>query len=125
MLASQDWDPTFRMAAYGSLGWWEPVHRAEVLSALQTGRRDPSPEVRHAARAALARLGERAALHWFRQALLSEQLPQRLEAIHFIAHESLTLLWPELDRLADSEDPDIAVRAWEAIERLAEQMDGA
>ncbi len=125
VLASQDWDPTFRMAAYSSLGWWEPVHRAEVMEALQTGRRDPNPEVRHCARAALARLGERAALHWFRQALLSEQLPQRLEAIHFIAQESLTLLWPELDRLADSEDPDIAVRAWEAIERLAEQMDGA
>ena len=48
------------------------VARAEVLLHLQDARRDPNPEVRQAARAALARLGERQALQWFRQALASE-----------------------------------------------------
>src|SRR5262249_41172193 len=30
VLAAHDWDPTYRAAAVGSLGWWEPVHQTEV-----------------------------------------------------------------------------------------------
>src|SRR5207247_10528990 len=69
LVAARDWDPTFRAAAVSSLGWWEPFHRTEVLHGLQAARRDANPEVRQTARAALARLGERQALPWFRQAL--------------------------------------------------------
>ena len=52
LLASRDWNPTFRREAISSLGWWEPFQRQEVLMTLQEGRRDPNPEVRLAARAA-------------------------------------------------------------------------
>lgn len=122
LLASRDYDPTYRAAAVSSLGWWEPVHRAEVLMSLQQARHDPNPEVRQSARAALGRLGERAALQWFRQALAAED-PQRVhEAIQVVANEGLTLLWAELDNLADSEDADVAFHAREALERLCEDL---
>jgi HEAT repeat protein len=123
LLASRDWDPTYRAGAVSSLGWWEPMSRAEVLNALQEARRDPSPEVRHSARAALARLGERQALQWFRQSLTSEDTQRVFETIQAIATENLTLLWPDLDRLADSEDGDVAHHAREALARLSEEMD--
>jgi hypothetical protein len=122
LLAAQDWDPTYRAAAVSSLGWWEPVRRAAVLDALQQARRDGSPDVRQAARAALARLGERLALQWFRQALNAQEPPQVHEAVQIIAMEGLTLLWPDLDRLADAEDGDVAQLAREALERLCEDM---
>lgn len=123
LIAAHDWDPTYRTAALSSLGWWEPFRRAEVLLHLQDGRRDPNPEARHAARAALARLGERQALQWFRQGLISEDNQRVHETIQAVASEGLTLLWPELDRLADAEDADIAHHAREAIERMGEEMD--
>ena len=123
LLAARDWDPVFRAQAVGSLGWWEPVQRADVLLTLQDARRDPNPDVRQAARAALARLGERQALQWFRQTLTSEE-PQRVhEAIQTVAAEGLTLLWPDLDRLADAEDADVAHHTREALERLCEDLD--
>jgi hypothetical protein len=123
LLAARDWDPTYRAAAVGSFGWWEPLQRPAVLAGLQAARRDPNPEVRQAARAALARLGERQALQWFRQALTGED-PQRVyETIQVVAGEGLMLLWPDLDRLADAEDADIAHHAREALERLCEDMD--
>jgi hypothetical protein len=123
VLAARDWDPTYRLAAISSLGWWEPIQRPDVLLTLQDARRDPNPEVRQAARAALARLGERQSLQWFRQTLTSED-PQRVhETIQTVASESLTLLWPDLDRLADTEDPDVAHHAREALERLCEDLD--
>src|SRR5262249_29796967 len=59
LMAARDWAPTYRAAAVASLGWWEPLSRAEVLLTLADARRDPNPEVRQNARAALARLGER------------------------------------------------------------------
>ena len=125
LLAARDWDPTYRAAAVSSLGWWEPQQRALALLTLQDARRDPNPDVRQAARAALARLGERQALQWFRQTLTSED-PQRVhEAIQAVAVEGLTLLWPDLDRLADAEDPDVSQHAREALERLCEDMDSA
>jgi hypothetical protein len=122
LLAARDWDPTYRAAALGSLGWWEPCHRAETLARLQQARRDANPEVRQTARAALARLGERQALQWFRQLLTGEDTQRVHEAIQLIAVEGLTLLWPDLDRLADAEDLDIAHHAREALERLCEDM---
>jgi hypothetical protein len=122
LLAARDWDPAIRLSAVGSLGWWEPLQRHEVLLTLQDARRDPNPEVRQAARAALARLGERQALQWFRQTLTSED-PQRVhDTIQTVAGETLTLLWPDLDRLADAEDTDVAHHAREALERLCEDM---
>jgi len=123
LLAAHDWDPTFRAAAVGSLGYWEPFRRAEVLRNLQEGRRDPSPEVRQAARAALARLGERQALQWFRQGLASEDTQRVHETIQVIAVEAITFLWPDLDRLADADDLDVAHHARESLERLSEDMD--
>jgi hypothetical protein len=123
LVAACDWDPTYRAAAVSSLGWWEPMHRYEVLVALQKNRRDPNPEVRQAARGALARLGERQALQWFRQALTGED-PQRVhEAIQVVANEGITLLWPDLDHLTESEDSDVAHHAHEAVERLSEDME--
>src|SRR5262249_3203651 len=123
ILASRDWDPAYRAAAYGSPGWVEPVHVAEVNVCLNNGRRDPNPDVRHAARTALARLGQRQALQWFRQALTSENNAAVHEGIQVVAAEGLTLLWPDLDRLADAEDVEVAVDAREALERLSEEMD--
>jgi hypothetical protein len=123
LLAARDWDPTYRAAALSSFGWWEPWHRPEVLMFLQEARRDPSAEVRQAARTALARLGERHALQTFRQALTCED-PQRVhEAIQVVSSESITLLWPDLDRLADADDPEIAHHAREAVEVLCEEME--
>jgi hypothetical protein len=122
LLAASDWDPTYRCAVVSAFGWWEPLHRYEVLVCLQKARRDPSPEVRQAARAALARLGERQALQWFRQALTGEDTQRVHEAVQVVATEGLTLLWPDLDRLADAEDPDVAHHAREALERMCEDM---
>ena len=123
LIAAFDWDPVYRANAVSSLGWWEPIRRDDVLETLQDARRDPNPEVRHVARSALARLGERQALQWFRQSLFSEDPHRVFETIHAIATESLTLLWPDLDRLADAEDSDLAQQAREALERLSEEMD--
>jgi HEAT repeat protein len=123
ILASRDWDPTFRAAAVSSLGWWEPVNPRAVHFCLQDLRRDPNPEVRQAARAALARLGERQCLQGFRQALTSEEPPRVHEAIQLVANEGVTLLWPDLDRLADAEDLDVAHHAREALERLQEELE--
>jgi HEAT repeat protein len=123
LTGAHDFDPAFRSTAVASLGWWEPFQRGEVLLHLQDARFDPSAEVRHAARTALARLGERQALEWFRQALHSDNRQRVLEAIQTIAVENLTLLWPELDRLADAEDPDLAYCAREALEQMREELD--
>jgi HEAT repeat protein len=123
LTAAHDFDPIFRSMAVASLGWWEPCRRGEVLLHLQDARYDPSPEVRHAARTALARLGERQALEWFRQALHSDNRQRVLEAIQTIAVENLTLLWPELDRLADADDADLAYCAREALEQMREELD--
>jgi hypothetical protein len=122
LLASRDWDPIYRQAAVSSLGWWEPMRRFDVLLTLQDARRDLSPEVRQTARAALARLGERHALQWFRQMLHSEDPHHVHETIQAIANEGLFLLWPDLDRLTDTDSGDIAYHAREALERLCEDL---
>jgi HEAT repeat protein len=101
------------------------MQRGSVQVALQDARRDANPDVRQAARAALARLGERQALQWFRQTLTSEDPHRVHDAIQTTANEGLTLLWPDLDRLADAEDVDVAVHARESLERLCEDMEAA
>jgi hypothetical protein len=123
MQAARDWDPTYRQAACSSFGWWEPMQRTQVVGCLHDCRADPSPEVRKTARAALARLGERQALYWFRHALTAEDSDNVHDAIHTIGVENLFLLWPDLDRLADSENLDIAHHARETLENLSEDMD--
>ena len=123
LMASYDWDPVYRAAAYSSLGWWEPVRNKETRASLRAGRRDLNPVVRQAARAAAARLGERLALHWFRQAIATDGTPGIFDAIQVIGNEGLTLLWPDLDRLADSPNLELALHAREASERLAEEME--
>jgi hypothetical protein len=120
--AARDWDPTIRAAAVGSLGWWEPLKRDLVTECLQDSRRDPNPEVRHMGRTALARLGECQALHFFRQGLAAQDQQRIHEAIHAVASEGLFLLWPDLDRLADTENVEVALHACEALERLREEM---
>ncbi len=122
LLAARDWDPTYRLAAVSSLGWWEPLRRLEVLLALQDARRDLNPEVRYAAKAALARLGERHTLQWFRQTMHSDDPHFVHQAIAAIASEGLYLLWPDLDRLAESDSPDVAYHARESLERLCEDL---
>jgi hypothetical protein len=47
---------------------------------------------------------------------------QSHEAIQAIADEGLSLLWPDLDHLADSDNADVAIHAREALERMREDM---
>ena len=70
LAAARDWDPTYRAAAAGGLGWWEPFDRAAVAACLGALREDGNGDVRLAALGALARLGERRALQFFRQTLV-------------------------------------------------------
>jgi hypothetical protein len=123
LLAAFDGDAAYRTAAFGSLGWWEPLLPAETRASLRAGRRDMNPAARQAARAAAARLGERLALGWFRQAIATDATPGVFEAVQVIANEGLTLLWPDLDRLAESPNLELALHAREATERLAEEME--
>jgi HEAT repeat protein len=122
--AAADWDPTVRAAAVGSLGWWEPTDRPAVTDLLQLARDDANGDVRLAAEAALARLGERRALQFFRQTLVGESDTPVPEAVRRVAAEGLTWLWPELDILADADDPEIAQSAREAVEQLREDLTG-
>jgi hypothetical protein len=123
LAAAHDWDPTVRAAALSSMGWWEPYHRAEVLLHLQDARHDPNSEVRNAARAALARLGERQALLWFHQALCSDNSQRVQEAIRRIQQEGLTLLWPHLDKFAETAEPELALLAREMLEQMQEEFE--
>jgi HEAT repeat protein len=122
LLAARDWDPSIRTAAVSSLGWWEPCHPREVRCCLKEARRESNLEVRQAARAALARLGECQALQWFRQALVADDNHRIHDAVQAVASEGITLLWPDLDRLADADDPDISLHARDALERLREDL---
>ncbi|MFO0807956.1 MAG: HEAT repeat domain-containing protein [Gemmataceae bacterium] len=123
LVAAKDGDPSYRAAAASSLGWWEPFARLGVCCALTRLRDDPNADVRIAAEAALARLGERRALAWFRQSLVGD-VDATPDAIRRVAAEGLTWLWPDLDRLADAEDTEIAQHARESLEQLREAMRG-
>ena len=124
MLAARDWDPTFRAAAVGSLGWWEPLARLDVLQSLDRARTDSHADVRRCAEAALARLGERRALQTFRGWLAGESDAAIPDAIRVIADERLFWLWPELDALADSDELETALAAREALEQMREDLAG-
>ena len=116
--------PTFRIAALNSLGWWEPIDRSGILTTLHSARIDENPEVRTAAVGALARLGECASLQVLRDSLTSENVETVHQAIEVIASEGLTWLWPELDMLTEADHPAIAHHAWEAVEGLRESILG-
>ena len=79
--------------------------------------------MRQAARGALARLGERQSLLWFRQTLTSEDVHRVVETIQLAAAEGITFLWPDLDRIADAEESDAAPYAREALERMGEELE--
>lgn len=114
-----------RSAAASALGWQPPHNPALVLGTLHILRTDPRDDAtRRAAVAALARLGVRSALDEVRSELRSEEADIRAAAIARIAAEELSWLWPDLQDLADSNDPHIALPAVEAIERLREQALG-
>jgi hypothetical protein len=116
--------PELRKAALQSLGWWEPAYRPEVLAAVRDARQDGNPDVRRAALAVAARLGECAALQTIREMLHRESTTQAIDAIRLCAAEGLSWLWPELDELTEADDMAIAYEAWEAIERLREEFLG-
>ncbi|HEX3147247.1 MAG TPA: HEAT repeat domain-containing protein [Gemmataceae bacterium] len=117
-------EPEWRLSALQSLGWWEPIRRGEVLHALRTAKQDTHPDVRRAALAASARLGECAALQIIREMLARESAKSVVDAIHMCGNEGLSWMWPELDQLTESEDPIVAAEAWEAVERLREEFMG-
>jgi hypothetical protein len=117
-------EPRIRIAAIQSLGWWEPIARNEVLNTLHLARIDGNADIRSAAIAALARLGECAALQVLRDSLTSDNAKSVHQTIETIASEGLTWMWPELDMLTESDDPAIAHHAWEAIEGLRESILG-
>lgn len=117
-------NPVIRCAAVGSLGWWPPFDPDRVVRVLRTVRTDPDPEVRAAAVAALARLGQRAALSEIVAGLRSEEPAIRVQTAARIASDELTWLWPDLEVAAGSTDPDTALAAAEALEQLRERLFG-
>lgn len=121
LLAACDPEPGVRAAAVSSLGWQEPIALDRVRTSLATARTDREARVRFAARAALARLGERASLEVFRKGLASTDPHQALLSIHAVAEENLTLLWPEVDARADAPDAIVAHHAREALALLSEE----
>lgn len=116
--------PALRGAAVGALGWWPPCDPDRVVRALRVARTDPDADIRHSAVAALARLGERAALTEVAAGLHSEESDIRTETATRIAAEELTWLWPDLETAALSDDVDTALAAGEALEHLRERLFG-
>jgi HEAT repeat protein len=121
LLAAIDPEPGVRAAAVSSLGWQEPIALEKVRTGLGRARKDADAGVRFAARAALARLGERASLDIFRKGLASEDPQQALLSIQAVAEENLTLLWPDVDARADAPDAIVAHHAREALALLSEE----
>jgi hypothetical protein len=115
---------TLRSAAAGSFGWWPPCDPDRVVRALRVARTDPDTDIRRAAVAALARLGERAALSEVAAGLHSEESAIRVETAARIAAEELTWLWPDLETAAVANDLDTALAASEALEQLRERLFG-
>jgi hypothetical protein len=113
-------DAAARRAAVASLGWTEPFDRSAVVVALKAARDDADGAVRRAAVAALARFGELAALREYAQGLLAEEPAVRQATALSAADEGVSWLWPDLDLVADHADPDTAVAAAEALERMRE-----
>jgi hypothetical protein len=123
-MAAASPDPSVRHAACGAIGWWTPFDTNALIPLLRRGRTDPDPAARRAAVAALARLGERAALLEFAEALSSEEPAIRQLTALTVAEEGLSWLWPDLQSLVESADADTALVATEALERLREEALG-
>jgi hypothetical protein len=121
---AQHSSPAVQLAAFQSLGWSEPLDREGVIHALWIAQRSDRPELRRAALAVQARLGECVALAVTRESLCGSDPAMTHEVIDLIVEEELTWLWPDLDLLTESEDPAIACHAWEGIERLREGLFG-
>ncbi len=117
-------EPTNRLAATSALGWWPPYDAAAVTTTLKALRVDRNEATRTAAVAALARLGERAALDQIQAELHAEESGIRVSAVLRVASEELSWFWPELHHLAESDQPETALAAVEASERLREQVLG-
>ena len=113
-----------RRSAVASLGWSDALCESEVTRVLQRARCDADMEVRQAAEAALARMGERRALQNFRAILAGETENAVDETIRVIARERILWLWPDLDALADSDDGHIAMAARESLEQMREGVAG-
>jgi HEAT repeat protein len=120
MKAAGSHDSEVRGAACSALGWWDPFDTNALIPLLRRGRVDTDPAARRAAVAALARLGERAALLEFEELLTSEESSIRQSGAIAVATEGLYWLWPDLQGLADSADADAALAATEALERMRE-----
>ncbi len=117
-------DRKLRPVALGSLGWWPPYDPHAVLRTLRMARTDPDGPTRHAAVAALARLGDRGALAELQAGLKTEETAVRFATIDRIANEQISWLWPDLQELADGQDADAGLVAVEAVERLREGVLG-
>ncbi len=119
LMCAKSKDPKLRSSALRNLGWWEPMDRPAVLGALRLGAAAKKPaEVRWVAKAALARLGERKSLNSFRSLLYSEDQSKVHLGIQTVGNEGISLLWPDLDQLRDSNNEGISYHAWEATEKL-------
>lgn len=110
-----------RAVALASFGWSDPHDEGSVLDVLHNAKESRSLELRFAARTSLARLGQRESLQWFRERLTSEEPLLVHDAIRAISEEYLTWLWPDLDRLTESDNPELAYHAREAVHRLSEE----
>jgi hypothetical protein len=122
VLAAQDAEPAVRAAAFSAMGWWDPYDIQSLRARLEVGRIDLNSDVRQAARGALARLGERHALQWHREAMHSEDVRVVHEALQSVADEGLTLLMPEVDALREHSNPEIAYHAGETMIQLGEDF---
>jgi hypothetical protein len=118
--ASHHREPAVRAAAAGAFGWSESADTGAVIAALQTGRNDRDGRVRQASVAALARFGELAALREFALGLIAEDPVVRHTTMLTAADEGVSWLWPDLDLVAGAADPDTALIATEALERMRE-----
>lgn len=116
--------PVLRRAAFAALGWSDPFDTNAMIPQLRSGRSDPDAASRRAAVAALARLGERAALLEFAEALASEEPAIRQAAALAVAEEGMSWLWPDVQALAEAADPETALVACEALERMRERTLG-
>lgn len=113
-------DAAVRRTAVAAHGWADPQDTAAVVGALQAARHDPDAGVRRAAAAALARFGELAALNELARGFVAEDGAVRQAALLAAAEEGISWLWPDLDLMADAADPDTALAAAEAVERMRE-----
>ncbi|HEX4609118.1 MAG TPA: hypothetical protein VH092_13005 [Urbifossiella sp.] len=113
-------DPAIRRSAVGALGRVDRPDTAIVIGALKNARADVDAGVRWAAVAALAGFGELDALREFALGLTAEDAGVRHATILAAAEERVSWMWPDLDLVADAADPETALMATEALERLRE-----